>query len=234
MQIIHRRRLLSITVLLLHIATILAIPWGGDDSVSTPSGGGKETIFHSVVEIERIERDTNEIVVRPDKIASKEEKTANFPKRLLHVAKSLLGRAVDVILSKTTLRGPGYDAGNYDGVEPTFDDLDRIIENTNATINDELLHHQHHLLDADDGEEYVDDGWLLKTFWPPLAQGASLLSGRKQQLTLLHRMNKVREVKNITQLSHCFKLSHTKEYILLLSRSFNQARRPRHSKQFVA
>jgi hypothetical protein len=187
------------TVLLLCIDTALAIPRGGGDSVNTPLGGGKKVKpsygkSDIVVERECIEGETNESV-RSGEIIADNEKKAFLRKRLFDVAKSLFGRAADVILSKTSLRRPNDDSGNDDGVDHTFDDLDLIIENSNTTINDELLKHQH-LRVVDDGEEYDDDEWLLKTFWPPLAQGSSLLSGRKQQRSLLHRMNKVRNIEN--------------------------------------
>jgi hypothetical protein len=199
-----------ITVQLLYIATVLAIPRGGGDSVDIPFGGGKEPIVHSVVGLQCVERETSESVCPSDMI-SEEEEHPTFPKRLFDVAKSFLGRATDVIFSKTPLRRPNYDAVNDDGVDHTFDDLDRIIENTNTTTNVELLQHQNYLRDTDDGEECVDDGWLLKTFWPPLAQGVSLLSGRKQQLSLLHRMNKVSNAqKSVSQLSQT--ISHTRTH----------------------
>jgi hypothetical protein len=98
------------------------------------------------------------------------------------------------------LKRPNDDASRDDELDHTFDDLDRIIESTNNTKNDKLLQHQH-LGDVDGGGEYDDDGWLSETFWPPLSQGSSYLSGRKQQRSLLHWMNKVRNTENSFLLS---------------------------------
>ena len=201
-----RRRLLM-TVMLMSFITALSTPRGGVDAVHFSWREGNEVrpsrrrldVINTVVERECIERETNESVGINEMIEEGEKKTP-LPKRLFNVLKSFFGRSANVILSRSSLKRPNDDAGRDDELDHTFDDLDRIIESTNNTKNDELLQHQH-LNDVDGGGEFDDDGWLSETFWPPLSQGSSFLSGRKQQRSLLHRMNKVRNTENSLMLS---------------------------------
>ena len=201
-----RRRLLM-TVMLISFITALSTPRGGVDAVQFSWREGNEVrpsrrrldVINTVVERECIERETNESVGINEMIEEGEKKTP-LPKRLFNVLKSFFGRSANVILSRSSLKRPNDDAGRDDELDHTFDDLDRIIESTNNTKNDELLQHQH-LNDVDGGGEFDDDGWLSETFWPPLSQGSSFLSGRKQQRSLLHRMNKVRNTENSLMLS---------------------------------
>ena len=103
-----------------------------------------------------------------------------LPKRLLNVARNLVGRTATIL--RLTPPSDG------DELDHSFDELDRIIEN-NANTTTAVAAENNEKDNAQQQANEEGDAWLET--WPPLPQAASLLNNGRKRRALSSWINKV-------------------------------------------
>jgi len=104
-----------------------------------------------------------------------------LPKRLLTVAKNIVGRTANILFFKSRRQQQSPEEEDVN-VDHTFDELDRIIENTSSV---EVPQQNQHPRGSDRND--VDN----QSSWPTLPQGISSLTGGWKQRTFRHWINQV-------------------------------------------
>lgn len=157
---------------------ITNIPRGGEDDVIGLDG--VTTIMESETGGE-IEGDgyREQDISKPTKRSKKDRRgVLRFPllrpKRLMKAARNLVGRTANIMSFRSTAQN--------DVVDHSFDELDRIIESTNTTADEESSNEKADLQQPR-GVESMDEALreMTTTTWPSLEQAASLLKWRKRR-----------------------------------------------------
>mmetsp|Transcript_6179 Transcript_6179/g.10883 ORF Transcript_6179/g.10883 Transcript_6179/m.10883 type:complete len:423 (+) Transcript_6179:91-1359(+) len=111
---------------------------------------------------------------------NRRQKYLPLPKRLLNVARNLVGRTATIL--RLTPPSDGDDK-----LDHSFDELDRIIENNANTTTTAAENNEKDNAQQQANEE--GDAWLET--WPPLPQAASLLNNGRKRRALSSWINKM-------------------------------------------